>query len=210
MSDCQSSPTKPTTILGVNKKLNDSLAAINNRFQLLENKLEAFIENSNQCFDKAEKDSQDISQLLLDIRREIKEGLNRSGGSVDPINSPEEIDHKSAKGKEKEIPESSHPKNPDYTDSDAIKRNTQGRLDTSATNDIGENLTLGERFVKRAWPEAVFPNDLNNKSYTSIKNKVVLKPEWQLVVANSEVFTKLSSIQNALHLALIPYHLWAH
>ncbi|VCU39000.1 Bgt-20204 [Blumeria graminis f. sp. tritici] len=112
--------------------------------------------------------------------------------------------------KEKEIPDSSRPKNPDYTDNDAIKRNKQGRLDTSATNDIGENLTPGEKFVKRAWLEAVFPNDLNNESYTSVKNKVVLKPEWRLVVANSEVFTKLSSIQNALQMALIPYNLWAH
>ncbi|CAD6498881.1 BgTH12-04539 [Blumeria graminis f. sp. triticale] len=55
MSDCQSSPTEHTTILGVNKKLNDSLAAINNRIQLLENKLEASIEKSNQRFNRAEK-----------------------------------------------------------------------------------------------------------------------------------------------------------
>ncbi|KHJ32295.1 hypothetical protein EV44_g1239 [Erysiphe necator] len=66
----------------------------------------------------------------------------------------------------------------------------------------------GEMFVKRAWPEALFPQDVQDDVYTSVKNKVVLKPEWRLVVANSEVFNKLTQIQNALQIALIPYHLW--
>ncbi|SZF06400.1 unnamed protein product [Blumeria hordei] len=61
MSDRQSSPAEPTTILGVNKKLNNSLAAIDKRFQLLETKLEVSIENTNQRFDRVEKQSQEMS-----------------------------------------------------------------------------------------------------------------------------------------------------
>ena len=88
-------------------------------------------------------------------------------------------------------------------------RNTQGRLNISTPTEDDTNLTPGELFVKKAWPEAVFPDDLHDESFTSVKNKVVLKPEWQLIVANSDVFKKLSLIQSALQIALIPYHLWA-
>ncbi|KHJ34625.1 hypothetical protein EV44_g3373 [Erysiphe necator] len=71
------------------------------------------------------------------------------------------------------------------------------------------NLTPGEKFVKKAWPEAIFPGSIQDDAFTSVKNKVILKPEWQLIRADSEVFLKLSNIQNALQMALIPYHLWS-
>lgn len=64
--------------------------------------------------------------------------------------------------------------------------------------------------MKRAWLEAVFPEDIDDKAFISIKNKVVLKHKWQLVEANLDVFTKLTHIQTVLQLALIPYHLWAN
>ncbi|POS82548.1 hypothetical protein EPUL_005935, partial [Erysiphe pulchra] len=55
----------------------------------------------------------------------------------------------------------------------------------------------------------MFPQDVQDDAFTSVKNKVILKPEWRLIVANADVFKKLSNIQNALQIALIPYHLWA-
>ncbi|RKF81156.1 hypothetical protein GcC1_029034 [Golovinomyces cichoracearum] len=78
MSDRQSSNIEPVTILGVNKKLNDSLISIDNRFQVLERKLENSIENSNQRFDRAEKRAEGIEELLREIRRDIREKLNKS------------------------------------------------------------------------------------------------------------------------------------
>ncbi|RKF81154.1 hypothetical protein GcC1_029033, partial [Golovinomyces cichoracearum] len=175
MSDRQSSNIEPVTILGVNKKLNDSLISIANRFQVLERKLENSIENTNQRLNRAEKRAEGIEELL----RQEKQEETRKLTSLKQGNN---------------------------TDKDFIKRNKQGRLDISATSDISENLSSGEKFVKKVWPEAVFPHELDNETFTSAKNRVVLKPEWRLVIANGEIFTKLSNIQNALQMALIPYN----
>lgn len=41
-----------------------------------------------------------------------------------------------------------------------------------------------------------------------VKNKVVLKPKKNLVVADCEIFDKLTQIQIALQIVLISYHLW--
>ncbi|KAI6246987.1 hypothetical protein HI914_04835 [Erysiphe necator] len=120
----------------------------------------------------------------------------------------EDLDLKASKGKQTELlytnPVTSQSKDEKI---DTIKRDQYGRIQLSdfAHNN---NLSRGEMFVKRAWPEAIFPQDVQDDVYTSVKNKVVLKPEWRLVVANSEVFNKLTQIQNALQIALIPYHLW--
>ncbi|RKF57365.1 hypothetical protein GcM3_188034, partial [Golovinomyces cichoracearum] len=68
MSDRQSSNIEPVTILGVNKKFDDSLISIGSLFQVLERKLENSIENSNQRFDRAEKRVEGIEELLREIR----------------------------------------------------------------------------------------------------------------------------------------------
>lgn len=50
--------------------------------------------------------------------------------------------------------------------------------------------------------------DIEHHSFTSAKNKIILKPEWRLTRANTDVFDKLSEIQSALRTALVPYYLW--
>lgn len=90
---------------------------------------------------------------------------------------------------------------------DSIQRDNQGRIKLSDFQNI-EILSVGDKFVKRAWPEATFPNDIQEDAFASVKDKDVLKPEWRLVVANRENFDKLLLIQNALQMALIPYHMW--
>ncbi|KAI0999372.1 hypothetical protein K3495_g8829 [Podosphaera aphanis] len=78
------------------------------------------------------------------------------------------------------------------------------------SSDQRKDLSPGELFVKKAWPEAVFSDGIDDWAYTSIKNGVVLKPKWRLVEANSEVFSKLTRIKFALQMALVPYHLSGH
>lgn len=91
---------------------------------------------------------------------------------------------------------------------DYVQRDSSGRLKL-VDKEENRNLSPGEKFVRKAWPEAIFPQDIQDDAFTSVKNKVILKPEWRLIVANADVFKKLSNIQNALQIALIPYHLWA-
>lgn len=76
------------------------------------------------------------------------------------------------------------------------------------------SLTSLEAFVKGIWPEAILERDINNDTFTSRKNKVVIKPEWRLDVADEKIFDKLSEIQSVFQVfqvfqvSLIPYCLW--
>ncbi|CAD6505127.1 BgTH12-00622 [Blumeria graminis f. sp. triticale] len=69
-------------------------------------------------------------------------------------------------------------------------------------------LTPGVKFVKEAWPQALLAHEVNHEAYTSIKNKVIIRPELRLDKANSTVFFKLAEIQSALRIALVPYWYW--
>ncbi|VDB84225.1 Bgt-20623 [Blumeria graminis f. sp. tritici] len=69
-------------------------------------------------------------------------------------------------------------------------------------------LTPGEKFVKEAWPQALLAHEVNHEAYTSIKNKVIIRPELRLDKANSTVFSKLAEIQSVFRIALVPYWYW--
>ncbi|CAD6504358.1 BgTH12-06089 [Blumeria graminis f. sp. triticale] len=73
---------------------------------------------------------------------------------------------------------------------------------------IEQPLTEVEKFVKEAWPEALLDRDIDDKSFTNVKNKVIIKAEWRLVKADIHVFEKLNEIQSALRVALVPYCIW--
>ncbi|CAD6505448.1 BgTH12-00939 [Blumeria graminis f. sp. triticale] len=69
-------------------------------------------------------------------------------------------------------------------------------------------LTPGEKFAKEAWPQALLAHEVNHEAYTSIINKVIIRPELRLHKANFTVFSKLAEIQSAFRIALVPYWYW--
>ncbi|KAI1001092.1 hypothetical protein K3495_g7106 [Podosphaera aphanis] len=74
--------------------------------------------------------------------------------------------------------------------------------------DINEN-TPAEKFVKEAWPQAIFPEDIGFEGEASAKNRVSFEPEWRLITADHSVFSKLKHIQASFQMALVPYRLWS-
>ncbi|RKF76001.1 hypothetical protein GcC1_075032, partial [Golovinomyces cichoracearum] len=181
----------PTTILGLNKKVNHILTSIDARFKYIEKKInQALLTNSEhfanfeQRFDQADKRANDIEFLLLEIRNSIKLSVHGNSGSYETKTVKTEVPQSSSKGKSKEAPELSTRKTVRFDKEDLIKRNKQGRLELSDPIEGLDNLSPSDMFVRKAWPEAIFPNDVDNENFTSVKNKVVLKPEWQLKIAN--------------------------
>ncbi|KHJ31568.1 hypothetical protein EV44_g5497 [Erysiphe necator] len=191
MSD--SNTSAPPNIFSLNKKLNDSLVEIDTRFKNLEKSIElghintsGRIEKIEKRLDKMETRNTNIEKIVIQIQKSL--------------NSQFKIEEDPKEPKEKSVQKAEK--------NDSIKRDNQGRIKLSDFQNI-ENLSVSDKFVKRAWPEAIFPKDIQDDAFASVKNKVVLKPEWRLVVANGEIFDKLLQIQNALQMALIPYHMWA-
>lgn len=187
------SDSGPHNIFSLNKKLNDSLMEIDTRFKTLEKTIELGHVNTNgriekieQRLDKIETRNTNIEKIVIQIQKTLNSQVRNQ-------EDPKEPKEKSVQKEEK---------------FESIKRDNQGRIQLSDFQNT-DNLTISEKFVKRAWPEAIFPRDIQDDAYASVKNKVVLKPEWRLVVANVEIFDKLLLIQNALQMALIPYHMWA-
>ncbi|RKF61729.1 hypothetical protein GcC1_153020, partial [Golovinomyces cichoracearum] len=135
------------------------------------------------------------------VERYLKELLSKREEAAPATSKTEQLTTNS-KGKEPHTKTT----DPDVdTNQIPIQRNSAGRLLILSNSDQRSNLTPGEIMA-----DALFPEDINHESFASANNKVILKPEWQLAEANAEVFTKLSHIQTALQIALIPYHLWAH
>ncbi|KHJ34624.1 hypothetical protein EV44_g3586 [Erysiphe necator] len=215
MSD--SKDTGTPNIFSLNKKLKDSLDEIDTRFKHLEKTIELGHSNTAGRMGKVEEQNANIEKILVQMQKSLSTLIQSKGN---PKESKEDAEKKlfrqevsdKGKGKEKErdrkeenFPASSStaPKKP------LVKRTKFGRIDMSPIIENDSNLTPGEKFVKKAWPEAIFPGSIQDDAFTSVKNKVILKPEWQLIRADSEVFRKLSNIQNALQMALIPYHLWS-
>ncbi|RKF55938.1 hypothetical protein GcM3_199036 [Golovinomyces cichoracearum] len=88
MSEKQATISEPTTILGLNKKVNDNLTSIDARFKYIEKKInQAELTNSEhfanfeQRFDQADKRANDIEVLLLEIRNYIKLTVHGNSGS---------------------------------------------------------------------------------------------------------------------------------
>lgn len=54
--------------------------------------------------------------------------------------------------------------------------------------------TPTEKYVKDAWPKALLRRDVIDDSYSSNKNKVIVKQEWRLSKADTPVFDKLNEI----------------
>lgn len=211
-----SDPSKGTgssvpNIFSVNKNLTESLADIDFRFTTLNKIVElghsntsGRMENIENRLDKMEQTNSNMEKILLQLQKTLCS------------QTPSDNNQKESKEVEK-LPKGKLPRNSEDNlktipkeekNRESILRDNLGRIQFSDHGDE-KNLTQGEKFVKRAWPEAVFPNDIQDAAYTSVKNKVVLKPEWRLIVANGEVFNKLHHIQNALQMALVPYYLWA-
>ncbi|KAI0999846.1 hypothetical protein K3495_g8353 [Podosphaera aphanis] len=91
-----------------------------------------------------------------------------------------------------------------------VTRNPNGRLELhKPRNNPSSKLTPAEKFVKEAWPQAIFPEDIGFEGETSAKNRVSFKPEWRLVTADHSVFNKLKHIQASFQMALVPYRLWS-
>ncbi|KAI0998221.1 hypothetical protein K3495_g9974 [Podosphaera aphanis] len=205
------------TVASVNKKLNDALMAVEDRFEVINQRLDNLGRLHEEDKTLSEERYRTLENLMTNVQKLLKEST-QTNQNVSNSN----LDYKSTqiKGKGKDFiteqpgssrsnlnikPECPKPaKKPDYY------RNANGRLHILSSSDQNENLSPGEKFVKKAWSEAVFPEDIDDEAFTNVKNKVVLKPEWRLIEANSDVFTKLSHIQTALRMALIPYHFWAN
>ncbi|KAI0999759.1 hypothetical protein K3495_g8439 [Podosphaera aphanis] len=175
------------TVASVNKKLNDALMAVEDRFEVINQRLDV---------EMIAIMKQNVSNSNLGYKSTQIKGKGKDFITEQPGSSRSNLNIK---------PECPKPaKKPDYY------RNANGRLHILSSSDQNENLSPGEKFVKKAWPEAVFPEEIDDEAFNNVKNKVVLKPEWRLIEANSDVFTQLSHIQTALRMALIPYHLWAN
>ncbi|KAI0997839.1 hypothetical protein K3495_g10352 [Podosphaera aphanis] len=109
------------------------------------------------------------------------------------------------------LPTDTHEKSSDELPSapkEQVNRKRNGRLDLRSGREDSQFLTQGEKFVIKAWPEAILPCDIDDDVFTSAKNRVTLRPEWRLITADAAVFHKLLQIQNALQTALVPYRLW--
>ncbi|KAI0990803.1 hypothetical protein K3495_g17384, partial [Podosphaera aphanis] len=91
-----------------------------------------------------------------------------------------------------------------------VIRNPSGRLELHKSRiNPSSKLTPAEKFVKEAWPQAIFPEDIGFEGETSAKNRVSFKPEWRLITADHSVFSKLKHIQASFQMALVPYRLWS-
>ncbi|RKF79400.1 hypothetical protein GcM3_056045 [Golovinomyces cichoracearum] len=64
--------------------------------------------------------------------------------------------------------------------------------------------TNQEEMVKLIWPEAKLASDVEHIGETSNKNKVMIKSELRLIIADRSVFLKLREIQTLFQTALIP------
>ena len=208
MSSSNSEKTKqtdePTTIASVNKKLEESLSAFNYKITALEERLSTIENNREDDRSLAQERHDTLEKYLLALlgkseKTELRETIaaDTTKARVESRPVEETIDLN--------VSDTSYAK-----DKKSLPRNASGRLQMLTKSDQRKDLSPGEAFVKKAWPEAIFPDDIDDQSYTSVKNKIVLKPEWRLVEANSEVFTKLTRIQTALQMALVLYHLWGH
>ena len=70
-------------------------------------------------------------------------------------------------------------------------------------------MTIQKNLVKDIWPEAKFKLEIFYSDSGSCSDRnIVIKSEWKLSRASSDVFSKLRDIQTALYLAMIPYNLW--
>ncbi|RKF83513.1 hypothetical protein GcM3_012021 [Golovinomyces cichoracearum] len=193
MSSSAPSSLEPTTILAVNKKLKDALGDI------------------DLCFNKVEEHFDSMEKCLKTILTKL-ENMDQNITMVD-IPKKDKGKGKANQPKAVEVEELQKQKPANISKSENHRpqqRNAFGRIHTLTQSDKRDELIPVEAFVKRAWPEAIFPEDIDDAAYTSVKNKVVLKPEWKLIEAGSDVFTKLSIIQTALQMNLVPYHLWGY
>ncbi|CAD6502785.1 BgTH12-05375 [Blumeria graminis f. sp. triticale] len=69
-------------------------------------------------------------------------------------------------------------------------------------------LIPGKKFVIEAWPQPLLAHEINHEAYTSIKNKVIIRPELHLDKVNSTLFSRLAEIQSDFRIALVPYWYW--
>ena len=202
----ETGPTKePTTIASVNRKLKDSLSKVEDRFIAIEERLNTI-----------ERNCEEDRMLAKDRHNTLEKYLQTMLMKADKVDTKET--KKAPQSSKKDDQPDMAEKSAEQAESSKAKplsknpppRNTSGRLQVLTKSDQRDDLSPGETFVKKAWPEAIFPEDIDDTAYASVKNKVILKPEWRLVEANSDIFTKLTRIQTALQMALVPYHLWAH
>ncbi|CAD6501564.1 BgTH12-01815 [Blumeria graminis f. sp. triticale] len=129
---------------------------------------------------------------------EIKTSLK----AIQPINQPGKLAMSEASNSATRPEKGKAPARPDtYPPVDSTNVTSKPEPDSIA-------LTPGEKFVKETWPQALLAHDVNHEAYTSIKNKVIIRPELRLDKANSTVFSKLAEIQSAFRIALVLYWYW--
>ncbi|KAI6250617.1 hypothetical protein HI914_00622 [Erysiphe necator] len=209
-----SSSSGQPNIFSLNKKLNDSLADIDTKFENLTKTIELGHANTNgrtekieqwltrtekvnlnteRRMDRIEEANHDIRKILIQIQNSLSSLENQLNSQTPP-----NIKYSESQGIKQP---------PKAEESKKMKENRETPIPSFIPNDKHQ-LTDVERFVKETWPEALLDRDIDHHSFTSAKNKVVLKPEWRLTRANTDVFDKLSEIQSALRTALVPYYLW--
>ena len=185
-------------ILSLNKKLKDSLDELDARFKNLEKSIDLGYSNTEGRMDRLERCFEDrfsntekmFSKLQPTLDSQAKNRNNFKDVEADADqNISKEIQREQSEPSSSQLPKKERNSSP-------IKRDFQGRIQFSKS-ETNQNLTESEKFVKRAWPEAIFPENVQDDSYASAKNKVVLKPESRLVTAQVEVFEKPLQIQNA-------------
>ncbi|KAI6246686.1 hypothetical protein HI914_04845 [Erysiphe necator] len=178
-----SSGSNSINIFSPNKTLNNSLADIDTEFEDLNKIIELRHSNTNCRMEKLEKWLNRIDQASLNTERRM--------------DRMEEANHDTRKTLI-QIQKS--------LISLDIKKRTS-RNPNIIRNDEHQ-LTDVENFVTETLPQALLDRDIEHHSFTSAKNKVILKPEWRPTRVNADVLDKLSEIHSALKNALVPYYVW--
>ncbi|RKF74211.1 hypothetical protein GcM1_240024, partial [Golovinomyces cichoracearum] len=84
-----------------------------------------------------------------------------------------------------------------------------GRLNLDLRKqDSATPATSQEEMVKLICPEAKLASDVEHIEETSNKNKVIIKSELRLIIADRSGFFKLREIETLFQTALIPYNTW--
>ncbi|KHJ33781.1 hypothetical protein EV44_g3553 [Erysiphe necator] len=181
--------------------LNDSLADIDTKFENLTKTIELGHANTNgrtekieqwltrtekvnlnteRRMDRMEEANHDIRKTLIQIQKSLSSLENQLNSQTPPnIKYSESQDIKQP---------------PKAEESKKMKGNRETPIPSSIPNDKHQ-LTNVEKSVKETWTETLLDKDMDHHSFTSAKNKVVLKPERRLTRANTDVFDKLSEIQ---------------
>lgn len=220
----------PITIIGVNKKIRELTEEIMVKQDVLERRMksqsnaaveqiaksESRMTNRNEEMSSRMDKLEQMNNRMDRVESAILE-MSRTLKAISNPNSDTKSEHTSGGPStdqlESQLPQTfSTPASSFHkvqSTSPTIPRKPNGRIDFSNTNDRETiSLTSGEKFVKEAWPQALLQKDVQDDQFTSIKNKVILRPELRLSKVDATTFTKLSEIQTAFRIALVPYWYW--